>query len=726
MRRVLVAVAYCGSVRALHASLAYPSILSLPSLPVKQVCIDCQNPEDDPTAWNAKIRSRAAQRGFGHRKGTATVVFASDPSQADLAVLCGNDGTVRQLEDTVLEPGDRNDWPVYDRLLLSDLSRHLRNRGVEKDYGSLWLPLAGETFPALDHVIKRGIHIELATFVDMGGECRLLMSLGVKHKIVANESLYSMLKRESFDNLRERNFKVQTRPGIYPSYLGTLCDATTQGSISAPRAELNKQSLIEYSNSKGDKRCVYLETEPDPDAVAVGLKYDGRPVMDYPPQLLEPAFDNDLPLTARRYMKLSPGDWVEKTTSIKGLVTNWCPGFLNLTQPFLWGSFLRAESGGNTVTEAVSGYLEGLTERNLIRYGPELPTKCSAELLPIYPAKDADKVNRLVNNLRNRCFQKWTPSIRVAPREKWIIFDDEGAWEDELRALGGKSQASFVLACLDADSDYMKIKDSAARSNFASQCVELPKLKDWATNNIFLGINAKLGGQAELCDDLAEPGTVFVSYDVSRQRSIGLSVDAMLLGNDGRMISGQDDSCYQKGEILDAEFLEKSLQRCVRIYEQQYGTPVRRVVVYRDGRFLENEQKICLETLAGYVVDLVELTKSGPDCHRFINFDTKTKESSQPRPGFFVTLRERMANLVTSSAAKIPGGLARPLVVSHVHGDATFDQILTEVYKTTAIRTYCDRPTRLPAHSHYADRRAGAELATRGEIYPSIPGLHAA
>ena len=724
MRRVLAAVAYCGSVRALHASLAYPSILSLPSLPVKQVCIDCQNPEDDPTAWNAKIRSRAAQRGFGHRKGTATVVFASDPSQADLAVLCGNDGTVRQLEDTVLEPGDRNDWPVYDRLLLSDLSRHLRNRGVEKDYGSLWLPLAGETFPALDHVIKRGIHIGLATFVDRGGECRLLMSLGVKHKIVANESLYSMLKRESFDNLRERNFKVQTRPGIYPSYLGTLCDATTQGSISAPRAELNKQSLIEYSNSKGDKRCVYLETEPDPDAVAVGLKYDGRPVMDYPPQLLEPAFDNDLPLTARRYMKLSPGDWVEKTTSIKGLVTNWCPGFLNLTQPFLWGSFLRAESGGNTVTEAVSGYLEGLTERNLIRYGPELPTKCSAELLPIYPAKDADKVNRLVNNLRNRCFQKWTPSIRVAPREKWIIFDDEGAWEDELRAFGGKSQAYFVLAGLDADSDYMKIKDSAARSNFASQCVELPKLKDWATNNIFLGINAKLGGQAELCDDLAEPGTVFVSYDVSRQRSIGLSVDAMLLGNDGRMISGQDDSCYQKGEILDAEFLEKSLQRCVRIYEQQYGTPVRRVVVYRDGRFLENEQKICLETLAGYVVDLVELTKSGPDCHRFINFDTKTKESSQPRPGFFVTLRERMANLVTSSAAKIPGGLARPLVVSHVHGDATFDQILTEVYKTTAIRTYCDRPTRLPAHSHYADRRAGAELA--GAKYPARPGLHAA
>ena len=219
-----------------------------------------------------------------------------------------------------------------------------------------------------------------------------------------------MLKRESFDNLRERNFKVQTRPGIYPSYRGTLCDdATTQGSISAPRAELNKQSLIEYSNSKGDKRCVYLETEPDPDVVAVGLKCDGRPVMDYPPQLLEPAFDNELPLTARRYMKLSPGDWVEKTTSIQELLSDWRPNFATMitdaAEPFLADQFLWEEF------DFPIGMLDcakSMIERNLLRNGPELPTNCSAVLLPIYPAKYADKVNRLVNNLRKRCFQKWT------------------------------------------------------------------------------------------------------------------------------------------------------------------------------------------------------------------------------------------------------------------------------------------------------------------------------
>ena len=69
-------------------------------------------------------------------------------------------------------------------------------------------------------------------------------------------------------------------------------------------------------------------------------------------------------------------------------------------------------------------------------------------------------------------------------------------------------------------------------------------------------------------------------------------------------------------------------------------------------------------------------------------------------------------------------GLAQPIVVSHVQGDAAFDDILTEVYKTSAIRPYSDRHTRLPAHSHYADRRAGAELA--GAKYPGRPGLHAA
>ena len=121
MRRVLAAVACCSVARALHASLAYPSRQPLPPLLVKQFCIDCKNPEDDPTKWRNEIRKRAARCGCGYREGTAKVVFHSDPSRKDLSVLCGNDGTARQLEDTSLEPGDRQDWPVYDRLLLSDL-----------------------------------------------------------------------------------------------------------------------------------------------------------------------------------------------------------------------------------------------------------------------------------------------------------------------------------------------------------------------------------------------------------------------------------------------------------------------------------------------------------------------------------------------------------------------------------------------------------------------------
>ena len=409
MRRVLAVLSCFGVARALHASLAYPSRLSLPSLPVKQVCIDCQKPEDDPREWRDKIRRRAARCGCGYREGTTTVVFASDPTPANLAVLCGDDGTARQPEDTVLEPVDRRDWPVYDRLLLSDLSRHLRDHGVEKDYGLLWLPLAGETFEASKFVIKRGINVGLTTFVDTRGECRLLMPLNVKHHIEAKESLYSMLQREPFDSLLTRNIKVKTRSGIYPSFSGTLCLPTVQGSISAPRTDLNSQSLIEYSNSKGDKRRIYLKTEPDPDAVAVGLKRAAGDVMDYPPQLLEPAFDNELPLTARRYMKLSPGDWVEKTTSIQELLSDWRPNFATMitdaAEPFLADQFLWEEF------DFPIGMLDcakSMIERNLLRNGPELPTNCSAVLLPIYPAKYADKVNRLVNNLRKRCFQKWT------------------------------------------------------------------------------------------------------------------------------------------------------------------------------------------------------------------------------------------------------------------------------------------------------------------------------
>ena len=250
------------------------------------------------------------------------------------------------------------------------------------------------------------------------------------------------------------------------------------------------------------------------------------------------------------------------------------------------------------------------------------------------------------------------------------------------------------------------------------------QFQKWKSRNIALGLNAKLGGQAELCRDLAEPGTIFVAYDVSSQDGIELSVGVTLTGHDGTVISGPQDSRYQKGEALNAEFLGKSLLRSVKMYERQYRTPVRRVVVNRDGRFRKNERQVCIETLSSYRVDLVEITKSGPDCFRFIEFDKTENTSSQPLPGSYVTLRERVACLVTASAENVRMGLAQPIVVSHVQGDAAFDDILTEVYKTSAIRPYSDRHTRLPAHSHYADRRAGAELA--GAKYPGRPGLHAA
>ena len=63
-------------------------------------------------------------------------------------------------------------------------------------------------------------------------------------------------------------------------------------SISVVQARFGNRNLIEYSNDCDDRRREYLITEFDPNAVAVGLKRDGRDAMDYPPQLLEPAYEN--------------------------------------------------------------------------------------------------------------------------------------------------------------------------------------------------------------------------------------------------------------------------------------------------------------------------------------------------------------------------------------------------------------------------------------------------
>ena len=86
-------------------------------------------------------------------------------------------------------------------------------------------------------------------------------------------------------------------------------------------------------------------------------------------------------------------------------------------------------------------------------------------------------------------------------------------------------------------------------------------------------------------------------------------------------------------------------------------------------------------------------------------------------------LRDTVANLITKA---VPFGKAftQPILVTHVSGTTPFDQILAEVYKASSLRVYTDKHTRLPINLHYADRRAGAELA--GAKYPYREGVHAA
>ena len=716
MRWVLAAVAYCGSVRALLAPLAYTS-KPLRPLPVKQVCIAPEKTEDDPTEWHDEIRRRAARCGVGYRKGTATVVFASEPSREDLAVLCGDDGMAGQVEDAELEPANRNDWSVFKSLLCSSLLSYLRDCGVEveKDRGSLWIPRKTTQYPQCK--LEQGIGVEFTKCFNKEGECRLLVNPELKSKIRSTASVYSMLKRVPLKDLEGLRVK-----SVYPKYSGTLCKPKEPGAISSARDYLGGKSLLDHNKAQSTKRRRRLADEDDPEVDAVGLRTSKGSILDFPPQILDQViYMKDTPVSAQNKMKFSPDAWKHKiTTTFKDLVSEWFPPFL-ADDPFLNNKvFLKTD----VLALGRLPCAESTTPRDL-SLGPELPSESDAQIIPVYRATPGDnaEVKKVASRL-DSLLKRWKSSNRIAPRDKWIEFDTEDVMKNQLRSLSEESQDYVVLACFTNGEDRRRIKDAAALSNFVSQGVNLTTASNFKTKNIALGLNSKLDGQAELCRDLAKPGTVFISYDVSRQRDIGLAVGVTLLGHDGRIASGPEDSRPQKGEALDTEFLEKSLLESVKMCERQRDSLVHRVVVYRDGRFLKDERKVCLETLSGYEVDLVELTKSGPDRLRFIEFDKNKTTSSQPLPGSYVTLRERVANLVT--AATVPSGLAQPIVVSHVHGDATFDDILTEVYKSAAIRTYSDQHTRLPAHSHYADRRAGAELAEPEAKHPTRPGLHAA
>ena len=176
---------------------------------------------------------------------------------------------------------------------------------------------------------------------------------------------------------------------------------------------------------------------------------------------------------------------------------------------------------------------------------------------------------------------------------------------------------------LDAACFRIELKNAATRHSLPSRCVKVRNIQNvrdsrYVFEQLLMGIRAKLGCQSTIIPNLSAKGTYHMCYDVCRHLRKN-SVVCCVLGFNGTFLGdtefAQEVSGSAFGETVSSEFFREM----ITLLKSKAGHDVRRVVVARDGRYQTDEAKTLLSMLSekfNCSVDLVEITKSGPDCVR--------------------------------------------------------------------------------------------------------------
>jgi len=391
------------------------------------------------------------------------------------------------------------------------------------------------------------------------------------------------------------------------------------------------------------------------------------------------------------------------------------------------------------------------------------PVVKSLQILPLFPSNTShNSRQKIINDLKEWSFTSKT--------WKWldtVTYDQSNVTDAKLNILknlnkmssdGDVPKQTIMLAFLSGpkenavDNKFRKeIKNLAASQNMASQCVQGITILKFKALGIISAVNAKAGGQNQICPGLAEKGTFFIAYDVSRYGGTSIDVGFGVFGFNGTVFQ-QAMGNRQKGEVLDESFSENSLREFLK--QAKMIEHIQHVVVFRDGRFVQNMSKE-VETLErvtnayGMKATFVSVTKSAPGLFRMMRFEGEPTHSKHepklpiqknlkfkvdmPHSGVFCSLKADTAILNTIGPGQIkdnyigiPTGraLPKPLTITKIKGTASLNEIVEWVYHLSRLKSYSNRPTRLPAPQHLADRAAKDFLD--GIIYPHVRGLHAA
>jgi hypothetical protein len=214
--------------------------------------------------------------------------------------------------------------------------------------------------------------------------------------------------------------------------------------------------------------------------------------------------------------------------------------------------------------------------------------------------------------------------------------------------------------------------------------------------NLTLMLAQKAGAVPWLLHDLpgTDDKTVFVGVDLGHNHRVGRSRLALtLFTHEGRPLGFRTLDFRENNERIPDHVLAHDLPRFIL----DYGRIPTQVIVHRDGRYFEGEDRAILDGLRGFErITLVSIKK-----------DTTSRLPSPTPEGACIRLEGQRALLVTNAQAK-KTGLPAPLEIELAEpGDQTLGNVVRQVFWLTRVcQGNAFFPKRLPVTTGWANNLA--------------------
>ncbi len=274
---------------------------------------------------------------------------------------------------------------------------------------------------------------------------------------------------------------------------------------------------------------------------------------------------------------------------------------------------------------------------------------------------------------------------------------------------------------------YKTIKNELVKLELPSQMINYNTIKQsgqsFISQNLILGINAKLGYSSWRLKEMPGNADAFIGLDIGRKNNRAVGASAFVIDGRGELIGWSNTELSAHQETFDSDALRNLLLDLALLYQQKYNSPLKHLVIHRDGDVTKPEREVFKELLPLLQkeglekLDVVEVIKSGTCRAVAINNGGYTN----PEKGYGWEHCPKEAIILTTGKAETKvskNSSPRPLRIRLIMGDTDILTLAGQVYWLSEMQVASTQTIRLPITTYYADR--AAEYSLEGLLPPGV------